>query len=194
MRIELEEAGRVKITLNPDDMKNYDITFSELDYNQIDTKRIIWQLLLKARNQTGFEFSSGNLLVEAFPASSGGCVLYFTNILYGSQMKRIKIKKSCFGPYVFRFESAEEMLTAVSRLGEAMGFAFMKSALYEAGEHYFLALYPVTRLEEEARILLGEYGDFFCEGAPALAFIEEHGTLICAPNAVETISAAMARR
>lgn len=193
MRIEQEEAGRVKITLNPDDMKHYDITFSELDYNQIDTKRIIWQLLLQARNQTGFEFSSGNLLVEAFPASSGGCVLYFTNILYGSQMKRIKIKKSCFGPYVFRFAEAEEMLTAVSRLGEAMGFAFVKSALYEAQNHYYLALYPVTKLEE-ARILLEEYGEYFCEGAPALAVIEEHGKLICEPNAVETISAAMARR
>lgn len=186
MRIEQKDGGRVKITLDTEDMKKYDITFAELDYNRIDTKRIVWELLSKARAETGFEFYGGNLLVEAFPEPNGGCVLYFSTVNNGKN-GRLRLYRGLFGPYIFKFKNCTDMMNACYELKKVMGRHILKSELYEYEQCYFLALYSASKLDSSIRNVISEYGEAFGEGRK-ITYIAEHGKLLASPNAIETIS------
>lgn len=186
MQIEQKDGGRVKITLNIEDMKKYDITFAELDYNRIDTKRIVWELLSKARNETGFEFYGGNLLVEAFPEPDGGCVLYFSAVNNSGRNGRLRLCRGLFGPYIFKFKNCGDMMNACYELKKVMGRHILKSELYEYDGCYFLALYSVSKLDASVRNVISEYGSVYGEGR-RITYIAEHGKLLSSPNAIETV-------
>ena len=191
MKIEHEEAGRVRIALSANDMSELGITFAELDYNQIETRRIVWQLLSHARSEMEFDFSDGNLMVEAFPSPGGGCIIYFTNIKLEEKAKKLKLKRSYFGPYIFVFENAEYLIAASEQVSNNFENYILKSQLYLKDEKYYLAIYTATRLDDALRILLLEYGTQ-C-GESAVAFLSEHARLISSPGAIDQMGRAFSR-
>jgi negative regulator of genetic competence, sporulation and motility len=186
MKIEQKEKGKVKITLDIEDMERYDITFSELDYNRIDTKRIVWELLSMARSKTGFDFSNGSLLVEAFPSQNGGCILYFTSVV-GDKKGRLKLCRGYFGPYIFQFFSCEDMIVACKEIKKIMGLHILKSELYLENDNYFLAVYAATKLDCDIKTMLLEYGNYFGDGRK-ICYLYEHSKLITAPKAIERMA------
>lgn len=187
MKIEQKESGRVKITLNTEDMKRYDITFAELDYSRIDTKRIVWELLSKARNETGFEFCGGNLLVEAFPEPDGGCVLYFSSVAGNSRNGRLRLCRGLFGPYIFKFEDCGDMMNACFELKKSTGKHILKSELYENEGKYYLAVYAASKLDPFVQGIVSEYG-YSCGEGRMITAVAEHGKILASPNAIDTVT------
>lgn len=187
MKIEQSSEGKIKITLNDDDMKKYDITFAGLDYNRMDTKRVVWELLAKARSETGFDFSGGSLLVEAFPGPGDGCTIYFTGIAGDGKKGKLKLNRNCFGPYIYVFDGCDELLDCVKRLKQAGDKYIAQSKLFENEGKYYLAVSTITKLDSSVKNILGEYGRPFACGR-SVAFLEEHFKTVADEKAIEKLT------
>ena len=53
MKIDSNSEGKITVALSNEDMNELDITYDELDYSNIETRRVIWTLLDKAGQQLG---------------------------------------------------------------------------------------------------------------------------------------------
>lgn len=53
MKIEAPEENKIVVRLTADDMTKLHITYEEMDYANIETRRVIWTLLDEARRELG---------------------------------------------------------------------------------------------------------------------------------------------
>ena len=79
MRIEAITRRKIVVELSAEDMSTLDITYEALDYASVETRRVIWVILDRVRESTGCDIDpSGQLLIDAMPRPTGGCILFFT--------------------------------------------------------------------------------------------------------------------
>ena len=79
MKIDATAHNTIVVELSASDMKELEITYDEMDYSNIETRRVIWTLLDKARRALGRDIDpSGELEVDVLPDGSDGCVVLFT--------------------------------------------------------------------------------------------------------------------
>ena len=81
MRIVPVNEYRVEVTLSPEELDGYDITYEQLDYADPDTRRVLWTLLSEIRRSSGVDLDlSGKLLIEATRETDGCCRVSFTSL------------------------------------------------------------------------------------------------------------------
>ncbi|MBQ2904618.1 MAG: adaptor protein MecA [Clostridia bacterium] len=79
MKINSPAEDRIVVDLTKQDMLELDITYEDMDYSTIETRRVIWTVLGEAGKALGREFDpSRRMIIEASPKSEGGCTLCFT--------------------------------------------------------------------------------------------------------------------
>ncbi len=118
--MDIQPIGNNKfiVTLSCDDLSELDITYEAMDYANIETRRVIWTILDLVRQNTGRDIDpSGNLLIEAAPSTSGGCVLMFTVPVSSSNIGTVISKNNLTG--IFEFENADDLLDCFSLTGLA---------------------------------------------------------------------------
>ncbi|HCC34958.1 MAG TPA: hypothetical protein DEQ02_04725, partial [Ruminococcaceae bacterium] len=142
MNVEHEEPGRLKIFLKKDDMRQLDITFDQLDYNDAKTRRVLWTILSDVGAASSFISTGSRLLIEVFPASDNGCVIYFTLLKKEQDThRRLKLKKQNLQPAVFEFTSTEDLLSAFSALYKDANGRIDRSDLYRFEDRYRLVVF-----------------------------------------------------
>ena len=68
MKIESNGEEKITVTLSNIDMADLDITYDEMDYSNIETRRVIWTILDKAQKTLGKAVDTdGKLLIEVAP-------------------------------------------------------------------------------------------------------------------------------
>ena len=73
LKIESNGEEKITVTLSNIDMADLDITYDEMDYSNIETRRVIWTILDKAQKTLGKSVDTdGKLLIEGAPLSDGG--------------------------------------------------------------------------------------------------------------------------
>ena len=109
MELKLLNENRLKITLTNEDMALMDITYEEMDYDEdINTKRVVWEILDKAKRQTGFDASGpDDLYINVRPDKNGGCLIYVT--------KENQSQKSSFYPYTYEKKYKSKLYTGVKK-------------------------------------------------------------------------------
>ena len=63
MKIEAPEENKIVVRLTADDMTKLHITYEEMDYANIETRRVIWTLLDEARRELG---EAGTITAKAW--------------------------------------------------------------------------------------------------------------------------------
>ena len=188
MKIERLHEGKIKISLEWEDLRRMDTTFEELDYEKAETRKIISTLLKQALEQIGFDCSNSRLLIEAVPSNDGGCLLYFTTINTNEYNRAKKPLKKQTVPYIFEFPDIDTMLNVISVIKEWASIEFQSNSLYSLEGKYVLVFQSSASFAGEAGGVLSEYGRMIGKGAAAAAYVAEHGTLICESDAVERLS------
>ncbi len=74
------DEGKLKIILTHEDLAEFEMDESELDYANTETKRMFWELLRRAKHTTGFDTDGHRVLVQLYPSREGGCELFVTKI------------------------------------------------------------------------------------------------------------------
>ena len=173
MKIELLADDAIIVELSADDMKNLNITYEEMDYSKIETKRVIWTILSRAGRTLGREINtSGRLLVEAMRRESGGCVLFFSveHEKSTARTKRYLVKKSDY--IACDFDNVTALMKCAERI-RFSGFS-VESRLYKNKNKYRLLLRTQTAGAGMLKPCLSEFGKLSGEGALLNAHTVEH--------------------
>lgn len=115
--MDIQHIGTNKfiVGLSRTDMEQFDITYDEMDYSNVETKRVIWTILDAVRRKTGKDVDpSGNLMIEAAPDNSGGCLLMFT--VPASRKNTGTVVSKNNGTQIFEFENTDTFLDALSAM------------------------------------------------------------------------------
>ena len=177
MTIKLENPLRLRVALDQPELLEYGLTFERLDYEKDKTKQLLNALLIKATRTTDFRLYPGRLMIEAFPAQNGGCVIYFT---ISRERGRVFRRKSA--DEVFLFASSNDLLDAI-KAAYISRAEHTSSELYRFGDEWRLAVKGISR---KAEAILREFSLSFTADRAFFAETKEHSRLICA-NAIKTI-------
>lgn len=188
MKIEALQENRIIVQLSREDMAELCITYEEMDYGNIETRRVIWTILDKARHTLNRDIDpSGRMMIETIPTADGGCVLYFTvldkNRNTGFHTLRINKERTTF---TYAFDSVDALTDCAIALRKTEKY-LPKSSLFLLDGEYRLFM-QCDLPPRRCRQLMSEYGTLCAEGSMQLSFLQEHGKLLCENNAVEQLT------
>ena len=185
MRIEAITGRKIVVELSSEDMDHLDITYEALDYASVETRRVIWIILDHVRESTGCDIDpSGQLLIDAMPRPTGGCILFFTikgsgsadPFSYANTAERVLRKQEQLMA-AFEFDGINALLDCASAYVRSLRSEserlFTSSELYTNGSRYRLLLCPAQELSL-IRQFFGEYAAFCGEDAFAADRTREH--------------------
>lgn len=167
--LDIQPIGNNKfiVGLSHDDMTELDITYDEMDYSDIETRRVIWTILDAVRQTTGRDIDpSGNLTIEAAPDMHGGCMLMFTVPSKNSRQGTVMSKTS--STQIFEFRNADDLLDAM----KILGIDSVNGGIFTNGEKYRVGFSAekVTAFNH----ILEEYGKFIGKDSLTVASTREH--------------------
>lgn len=187
MKINSPAEDRIIVDLTEQDMLKLDITYEEMDYSTIETRRVIWTVLDEAGKALGRELDpSKRMIIEATPKTEGGCVLCFT-LLDGkkrtcSQKQTLKKQSESL---ICEFENTDALFFAVK--GFLLSETVTESSLYENGGKYRLILNNTGDIRN-IRNYFSEFGRIFNADKLVCDFTREHWNLLVEKNAVTALS------
>lgn len=173
MHIYFESERRFKVELDAADLRELDITYNQMDYQDEHTREVLQGLLKKIGVPGGFESTTGRIMIEVFPKSGDGCVVQYTSIDDNGR-NVVKMRRVAPPPTVYEFLSVDDMLAATKLIKNEDETPL---ELYLVGEKYRLVAY-IERDERRVRRIMSEFAETVGKGAVAAAFTAEHGEKI----------------
>ncbi|MBR5539720.1 MAG: adaptor protein MecA [Clostridia bacterium] len=156
--IRISESA-LKVTLTKEDMESYDIVFETLDYENIETRLALTEILAEAKRTAGFFADSDKLYIQAFSDGAGGCELFVSR-----EMEE----------RLYEFSNLSQLLLACARLKNC-GYSGESTVFRKRyGEGYFLQLAKkgdyifLSEIAEQRRVpkgFLGEHTEKLCDSA-----------------------------
>jgi len=191
VELKLINEDKLKITLTNEDMAALDITYEDMNYEgDTNTKRVLWEILDKAKRQTGFDAASSGILIQV-DKKNDGCLIFVTKRTaqktepqypaYSKNYKRLytSIKKNRL---LYMFECSDNLIDACRQL-TLMGYSG-KSDIFADDEKYYLY---IEDNREYCLDMISEYG--FLINNPFFSFyLDEHAKKIIAADAVSTFA------
>ena len=187
MKINSPAENKIIVDLNEQDMLELDITYEEMDYSTIETRRVIWTVLDAAGKILGRTLDpSRRMIIEAVPRNGGGCTLLFTMLEHSKNgLKQKSTLKKQGESLICEFSDAESLLSAAAGLDAADICA--ESSLYESNGSFRLIIYSPF---DSAR--LRRYFSEFCSVSVCerliCEFTKEHWQIIAAKNALSLLA------
>lgn len=184
MNIQMKNEYRYEIELSKEELKNLDITYEELDYGNVETRRVLWTLLDEIRKNCRIEPDmSGKLLIEAKNFPDGRCLICYTFLPCRKNSSVKQLVKSSEKPVLVWFENID----AAARAAKCCRFKG-KSVLYEKDGKYAVIFYAIGEEKRRLNIILNEFSDNVEENAGDIFVCEEYWHCIEANNAVEKLA------
>ena len=183
MKINSPAENRITVDLTEQDMAKLDITYEEMDYSTIETRRVIWTLLDEAGKALGKELDpSRRMIIEAIPKNEGGCVLNFTLL---DTRKRINPQKQLLKKQSENFMCEFDNLDALYRAAESINIRH-ENSLYEKDGKYRLVICGACDTWNAARHF-SEFGRVRGCDALTCEHMKEHWNLLAEGNAIEKL-------
>ncbi len=208
MEIIMISDNKLKVMLGEDDLRQFEIKAEQLDYSNTETKRMFWDILNRAKHETGFDTDGQRVLVQLYPSKEGGCEMFVTKIGLLSQGTnecsnkpkasqerfpvRLHTKKTQTNSERFAAFSFEEIkdLIEVSKRLFSIGYIGESSAYTCDNGKYYLFLSDLEQydfLPFNEFSFINEYGTY--ENAEAIKYYaSEHGRTMCEFDAVGTLA------
>lgn len=201
----------IKFSLTREELSLRGLSAEALDKTTTGAKRLIWELMDRARVEQGFDCGDARLLVRVFPSRDGGCELFVTSEKEEERKEneeeeekeeeeeRNDERARSLPRAVLLLPESDEALFSLCRRMKASGFRG-KSELFADEQNRLLLLFePCGRLpsyiqeQREKRTarafsFVGEYGTVFAASEERRAYLAEHARSVCGKNAVETLS------
>ena len=141
---------KLKIALDAGELSRYGLTVAEFDYQSVETKRALRQMLDEAKRKCGFDAAGASLYVEVYPSRQGGCEIFVSCLVREGRSERTRA-------YAVSFDESEPMIAASAALLVA-GYR-EPSFLYRLCGRFFLIVF-FERSDEVPLLfsLLQEFG------------------------------------
>ena len=194
--------SKLKIMLTPTDMRQFELSTDNFYDDSEKMHRSFRRLFDEVKRQSGFEADNHRISVQYFPSREGGCEMFISNLSSDREKSSCALtptqgmhpamhtRGSFSRSFAYRFEGLEELLSVCRRL-LPMDYITASSAYRDdAGRYYlFLSTFAASPFATpEELYFVVEYGSL--ENASQLRlYLAEHGTIICAEDAVGTLGA-----
>ncbi len=201
MFIEKISDDKIKVTVNKEDIKIWNVDIKNLTENTPEAQDLFWFALRQAEKDVNFRVGEAQLLVEAIPSKADGFIMLISKMdpkesvmdalekgVFRHKASEIKVKKrnkSAQLISVFKFSDFESLCQCINQTKELF---YGKSALYKHNDSFYLVLIPYdTMMFFETENIIMEYAKrvkspYLYEGV-----LKEHGQLMIKENAYETI-------
>lgn len=80
MKAERINKNQIRFTLNADDLSQRNIRISELSYGSDKAKTLFHDMMTRAQQEFGFDFSAQPIMIEAVPLSQGSIMITVTKV------------------------------------------------------------------------------------------------------------------
>ena len=185
MNFLIRNEYRTEIILSSTELESYGITYEEIDYGNIETRRLLWTLRGEVQKRFGYTIPlAGKILIEVIKEQGNDIRICFSCVPEksgdGNSVKQLV--KSSSGPVIAEFSDLEDMLFASSLLD-----GNIKSSLFEKNGRYRILLSPAEDKKDEVIFCLCEFAEV-CENAPArAAACSEMWNMLAENNAVSIL-------
>lgn len=187
MKIETPQDNKIIVELSAQDMSELDITYEEMDYSNIETRRVIWTILDRVRHALRRDIDpSSRMTIESVPTAEGGCVLFFTvppQLPEGGMRQVLHIRRDA-AYLLCLLDTPDALFRCAERLRDCVR-PLPESRLFLWQSQYVLLLQSASRL---CRMILAEYGAVCTENILPAAVLREHGKLLANENAIEKLT------
>jgi negative regulator of genetic competence, sporulation and motility len=176
MKIQTNGEEKISVTLTKTDMTDFDITYDELDYSNIETRRVIWTILDHVKKTLGKPVNIDNrLLIQVSPADDGGCRLDFTQLpeMCDNKRKRLIMKKDG-EPILFCAFDDNAFIDCMCHIKHKNAPIKYYHLFSHDGKYYSL-LYPEPRSTEKLIFSLSEFGEATLPPKKDIALLYEYG-------------------
>lgn len=187
MKIIAQTDNRICIELTREDMEELDITYDELDYANIETRRVLWTLLDEARHELGRNIClTQRLLIEAVPDHDGGCSIFFTVM---EQTEGKNQSKQLIKGIRQRIVCTSDKIDNIGKLSKALSGlgGILKSELYGNGGKYRLIIQMESVFTGDINAVICEFCDI--EDDSVIPYTYEHWKRLMSPDAVGILCA-----
>lgn len=156
--MEMKRIGsdKIRILLTLEDMRKFRMDWDSFDYQNAESRRILWELFAIAREETGFDAVGECLCVKMFPKKNGGC-----EFLVSAQRQNAFERE---GQQGYLFSSVDDLLAFRSRLSREHRKCWKKTVVLEDGRICLLLSCVPRSLEklllEYAEPLSGKYLEY----------------------------------
>lgn len=203
MKIERIDDNKIKVEINSEDVKHWNVNIKKLSDNTPEAQNLFWYAVKQAEKQLDFSVGTSKLLVEAIPLENDGFIMIITKIgLSGiaemaASIKEInfknaeiKIKKlspkikreSCA---VYKFASFDDLCTAA---GEIYPLFIGSSRVYKHRDEFYIKLKPSDVFGfYEIDNKLSEFSSRCVRPELVAGYLEEHGETLIGFDAVEAL-------
>ena len=176
MNIQADGNEKIAVTLSHQDMNELDITYDEMDYSNIETRRVIWTVLDEAKRVLGKPINTdGRLLVQVSPADDGGCLMLFTQmpLLENNSKKRLIMKKDA-EPILWQAFDFNSFVDAIGILKtKAQLIRTIEGYLFK--NKYYIIIHPKPSFCNKIDLMLCEYGETHEDDKTGISKIYEYG-------------------
>lgn len=185
MKINSPAEDRIIVDLTDEDLRELDITYEDMDYSTIETRRVIWTVLDASGKALGRDLDpSHRMVIEASPKSAGGCVLCFT--LLDERRSRLCLRSTLRKQdqaLLCEFSSLDDLY----RAAESCTGGTADSSLYESEGKYRLILTPQAEMAP-IKSHFAEFSSSQSSDKAACEFTKEHWRLLIGHNALGVLT------
>ena len=179
MKIEAIGEEKILVALSDKDLLELDITYDEMDYSNIETRRVIWTILDEAKRSLGKPLDTeGKILIEVTPSDDGGCIMCFTAMPSADYKSRKKlVMKKEIEPLFFKaldedaFLDTRELLKPLTDLYKSFHIYLYKKNIY-------FVIYPEISKADKIAYILSDFGDVLFGDSELLSHIFEYGKIL----------------
>lgn len=186
MRVVIPNDFRAEAWLSSSELEDYGISYEEIDYKNIETRRFLWRVAGDMASISGVRVPmSGKLLIEVIKDGSDLYKICFSSL--GSSLcdnKSVKqLVKSEKHSIIAEFSDFEHILRCLPRL-EKVG----SSALFEKAGKYRMIFGTLSSDFEDVADSVCEFAQIIPLSDVQLARCREDWSCIIAENAVKKLS------
>lgn len=204
MRIEKINDNKIRVMINGEEAKAWNISFKSISENTPQVQEMFWEAIRLAEKNVDFSVNGAKLFVEAVKAEDGeegGFGMLITRVCSEAELKEAVDNCSYHGrlkctslkreqevkaqKYIYRFRDFETVCTVVD---EIKGLYQGQSVLYKCEGSFYLYLIPdgACAFAETEAILL-EFGSCVRNTLYVHGRLNEYGEKMIAKDAVEVM-------
>lgn len=201
MRIERISMNKIKVLVNRDDVRAWNVSLKNFTDNTPEAQELFWFALKRAERDVDFTVGKAQLLVETLATANDGFVMIISKIddeaelcetiaRSGKGVKMAEIKlarrpKSQPLLRIFRFDSFDTLCEGISEINELY---IGESRVIKHEDGFYLEIKPQDTFGIfEIENILSEFSEKVKKPTVMQGVLEEHGRVMIDSDAVEII-------
>ena len=197
MRIERINDNKIKVEINSDDIRVWNVNIKNLTENTPEAQNLFRHALKQAEEKLDFSIGTSQLMVEAIPLASDGFIMIISKVSskpdttellkFKLSKTRLKdVKQENISVSVYKFLNFDNLCAGTI---EIFDLFYGKSSVHKYNNNYYLTLVPSDFFGfYETDNKLSEFSEKVKNPIAVTGMLREYGEVLISDDAVDILS------